>query len=56
VTGLHTEAQAHLTRRELEESLRADLAEVGRPLIELPLLTTGVDREGLDTLAATLLS
>ena len=56
VVGLHTEAQAHLTRRELEESLRADLAEVGRPLIELPLLTTGVDREGLDTLAATLLS
>jgi anion-transporting ArsA/GET3 family ATPase len=56
VAGLHTEAQAHLTRRELEESLRADLAEVGRPLIELPLLTTGVDREGLDTLAATLLS
>lgn len=56
VTGLLTEAQAHLTRRELEESLRADLAEIGRPLIELPLLTAGVDREGLDTLAATLLS
>lgn len=52
VSGLHTEARAHLTRRALEESLRAELAELGRPMIELPLLPEGVDRAGLDQLAA----
>jgi anion-transporting ArsA/GET3 family ATPase len=56
VSGLHSEVRAHLTRLELEESLRADLAEVGRPLLELPLLPDGVDRDGLDTLAAALLA
>jgi anion-transporting ArsA/GET3 family ATPase len=56
VTGLLAEARAHATRRELEESLRADLAEVGRPLIELPLITAGIDRDALDTLAAVLLT
>lgn len=55
VTGLYTEAQAHLTRRGIEESLRAELLELGRPLIELPLLPDGVDRAGLDTLSAALL-
>lgn len=54
VSGLHTEARAHLTRRALEESLRAELAELGRPMIELPLLPEGVDRTGLDQLAARL--
>jgi anion-transporting ArsA/GET3 family ATPase len=55
VAGLQSEARAHLTRRELEESLRAELAELGRPVVELPLLPQGVDREALDTLAGCLL-
>jgi anion-transporting ArsA/GET3 family ATPase len=54
IAGLQDEARAHLTRRELEESLRADLAEVGRPMVELPLLADGVTRAGLETLAAAL--
>ena len=44
----------HLARRELEESLRAELAELERPLVELPLLIGGVDRAGLDDLAGRL--
>jgi len=55
VTGLTDEARAHLTRRELEESLRAELTEVGRPIVELPLLPQGVDRAGLDELADLLM-
>jgi anion-transporting ArsA/GET3 family ATPase len=54
VTGLHAEAKAYLTRRALEESLRADLAELGLPIVELPLLPDGVDRAGLDRLAVIL--
>ena len=54
VTGLHAEATAHLTRRALEESLRTELAELGRPLVELPLLPDGVDPAGLDRLARLL--
>ena len=56
VTALQEEAKAHLTRRQLEESLRAELAETGRPLVELPLLPQGVDRAGLDELAERLLA
>jgi anion-transporting ArsA/GET3 family ATPase len=55
VAVLQDEAKAHLTRRELEESLRAELAEPARPLVELPLLPDGVDRAGLDLLADHLL-
>jgi hypothetical protein len=55
VAGLQSEAKAHLTRRELEESLRAELAELGRPMAELPLLSGGVDRSGLDTFADLLM-
>jgi anion-transporting ArsA/GET3 family ATPase len=55
VAGLQAEAKAYLTRRELEDSLRAELAELGRPMIELPLLDRGVDRAGLDELAALLM-
>jgi anion-transporting ArsA/GET3 family ATPase len=55
VNGLAAEAKAYLTRRELEESLRTELAETGRPVLELPLLPQGIDREGLDELAAVLL-
>lgn len=56
VAGLYAEAQAYLTRRELEESMRADLAALDRPLVELPYLTGGVDRAGLDRLAEVLVS
>ncbi|MGX6603902.1 ArsA-related P-loop ATPase [Micromonosporaceae bacterium Da 78-11] len=56
VNGLAAEAKAHLTRRELEESLRTELIEAGHPMIELPLLPQGVDRAGLEELAALLMS
>jgi anion-transporting ArsA/GET3 family ATPase len=55
VSGLYAEAKAHLTRREMEESLRVELAELGQPMVELPLLPGGIDRAALDTLAAELL-
>ncbi|GAB2943132.1 ArsA-related P-loop ATPase [Micromonospora polyrhachis] len=54
VTGLHAEVRNHLTRRALEDSLRTDLVELGRPLVELPLLAEGVDRTGLNVLAERL--
>ncbi|WP_203704383.1 ArsA-related P-loop ATPase [Asanoa iriomotensis] len=56
VTGLYAEVRDHRTRQELEDSLRGDLAELGRPVLELPLLSGGVDRTGLDLLAAALLA
>jgi anion-transporting ArsA/GET3 family ATPase len=56
VNGLATEARAYLTRRELEESLRAELSEAAHPVVELPLLSQGVDRGGLDELAAALMN
>jgi anion-transporting ArsA/GET3 family ATPase len=55
VNGLAAEAKAYLTRRELEETLRGELAEAGRPTIELPLLPGGADRAGLDELARELM-
>ncbi|MBE1486465.1 ArsA-related P-loop ATPase [Plantactinospora soyae] len=55
VAGLHSEARDQLIRRNLEETLRAELVELGLPLVELPLLTEGVDRVGLDMIADTLL-
>lgn len=42
VAGLHTEARDQLTRRELEESLRSDLVELGLPLVELPCYPMGL--------------
>jgi len=56
LTGLQSEAKAHLTRRELEETLRTELGELTRPMVELPLLVPGVDRAGLDRLADLLMS
>jgi anion-transporting ArsA/GET3 family ATPase len=56
VSGLLAEARAHLVRRRLEGALRDELAELGRPLVELPLLPEGIDRQGLDTFAAALLA
>ncbi|GAB7049557.1 ArsA-related P-loop ATPase [Catenuloplanes indicus JCM 9534] len=55
VAGLHAESKAYLARRELEDSLRAELTELDRPTIELPQLPGGVTRDGLDVLADTLL-
>lgn len=54
VTGLYAQAQAHRVREQLESALRAELAELRRPMVELPLLASGVDRAGLTTLAAAL--
>jgi anion-transporting ArsA/GET3 family ATPase len=54
VAGLLAETKAHLVRVRLEESLRAELAELNRPMVELPLLPAGVDRAGLGVLADTL--
>ncbi|MBY8875423.1 ATPase [Micromonospora sp. PLK6-60] len=54
VRGLHQEAADQVVRRELEETLRAELVELGRPLTELPLLPDGVDRAGLARLAEAL--
>ncbi|MBB2945666.1 anion-transporting ArsA/GET3 family ATPase [Actinoplanes lutulentus] len=55
VSQLTVQAQAHLTRRELEESLRIELAELNRPMVELPLLPDGVNMSGLQDLAGRLL-
>ncbi|WP_433388406.1 ArsA family ATPase [Micromonospora sp. KLBMP9576] len=55
VAGLAAEARDQAVRRELEDSLRTDLVELGLPMTELPLLPGGVDRAGLDRFAATLL-
>jgi anion-transporting ArsA/GET3 family ATPase len=55
VAGLVTEAKAHLARRQVEAELRTELAALGRPLIELPLLADGVPNGGLLELAGLLL-
>jgi hypothetical protein len=55
VAGLVTEARVHLARRGVEEELRAELAALGRPVVELPLLPGGVDLAGLYRLAGALL-
>ncbi|MGA4685328.1 MULTISPECIES: ArsA-related P-loop ATPase [Micromonospora] len=54
VAGLVEEARDQQVRRELEDSLRGDLVDLGLPLVELPLLPAGVDRAGLETLAEAL--
>ncbi|WFE37264.1 ArsA-related P-loop ATPase [Micromonospora sp. WMMD998] len=54
VAGLAEEARDQRVRRDLEDSLRGDLVELGLPLTELPLLPDGVDRAGLETLAEAL--
>jgi anion-transporting ArsA/GET3 family ATPase len=55
VAGLVAEARAHLSRRAIEEGLRAELAGLGRPMLELPALAGGVDLAGLYTLGGVLL-
>lgn len=54
VQGLYAQARAHRERERLESALRTELAELGLPMVELPLLPGGVDRAGLDRLAAAL--
>jgi anion-transporting ArsA/GET3 family ATPase len=54
VADLLAEARAYQARCRVEEALRKELAELDRPLIELPALP-GVDPAGLQLLAATLL-
>jgi anion-transporting ArsA/GET3 family ATPase len=55
VTALVAEARQHLARRELEMGLRAELARLGRPVLELPWLADGVHLPGLYRLAGVLL-
>jgi anion-transporting ArsA/GET3 family ATPase len=56
VAGLHAEATAYRARERLEARLRAELAELGRPAVELPQVAEGAaDRAGLTTLAAALI-
>jgi anion-transporting ArsA/GET3 family ATPase len=55
VNGLLAEGRAYQTRLGVEEDLRAELATLGRPVIELPTLP-GIDRAGLDELAGRLLA
>jgi anion-transporting ArsA/GET3 family ATPase len=55
VAGLLAEARGHLSRREVEAGLRAELAALDRPVVELPALPGGVDLAGLHGLAGTLL-
>jgi anion-transporting ArsA/GET3 family ATPase len=55
VSALVAEAKQHLARRELETSLRTELAALGRPVVELPLLSEGVHTDGLYRLAGALL-
>jgi anion-transporting ArsA/GET3 family ATPase len=56
VAGLVTEARAHQTRVAVEASLRDELTGLGHRVVELPALPGGVTRDGLDELAALLVS
>lgn len=55
VSALVTEAKQHLARRQVENDLRAELTALGRPVLELPLLSDGVHAAGLYQLAGILL-
>ena len=56
VAGLAAEARDGQARERLESRLRAELAGLGYPIVELPMLADGVDRSGLDRLAGALIS
>ena len=55
VSALLKEARTHQARSRVEEGLRKELAELDRPLVELPALSGGVDLAGLQRLAGALL-
>jgi Oxyanion-translocating ATPase len=55
VAGLVEQAEAYLQRQALEDQLRTELTALGRPLVELPLLTDGVRTADLYDLARILL-
>ncbi len=54
IRGLADEAGDHASRLALEARLRSELAELDRPLLELPFLPDGVDLGGLYALADAL--
>jgi anion-transporting ArsA/GET3 family ATPase len=54
VAGLAEEAKAYQTRLAVEKALRAELAGLSRPIVELPHLPDGVTSDGLVTLATAL--
>lgn len=54
VKGLIDEVSDHVRRVSLEQRLRADLTELGRPVVDLPFLPEGMDSDGLYALADVL--
>jgi len=54
VAGLHAQTQEHRVRAGMEESMRAELRALGRPMLELPQVPGGVGRDELDRFAAVL--
>jgi hypothetical protein len=55
VGALVEEARGQLARQAVEADLRRDLVALGRPLVELPLLTEGVRLSSLYDLAGVML-
>jgi anion-transporting ArsA/GET3 family ATPase len=51
VVGLQEQATAYLARHTIERELSEELAGLGRPMVELPMLPGGVDRTDLTMLA-----
>ena len=54
VVGLQEQATDYLARQAVEGELRAELDEIGRPIVELPLLPGGIDFGALRELGALL--
>jgi anion-transporting ArsA/GET3 family ATPase len=54
VAGLHAQTRWYAARERLEERLRADLAELDPPTVDLPLLPDLAERAALDTLVTAL--
>ncbi|MGH3715671.1 MAG: ArsA-related P-loop ATPase [Micromonosporaceae bacterium] len=54
VTGLVAETKDHQARLRLESRLREELTQAGRPMLELPFLTDGIDLSALFTLSESL--
>ncbi|GAA4916685.1 arsenite efflux ATP-binding protein ArsA (TC 3.A.4.1.1) [Stackebrandtia albiflava] len=54
VAALAAEAADHQQRLAVEDRLRGELSELGRPMVELPLFTDGMDLSNLYEMAALL--